>query len=150
MGRTRKPTALKIIEGNPGKRPLPKNEPKPPVGTTRPRGLGAEARKEWDRVYPILEDQLILTELDRETLVTYCESLELVRRARRTLRRDGMTTDGKFGEIASPWVTILRQAEASMRAAAGDLGMTPASRSKVTKTGDDRKRNKFALVDGTL
>jgi len=30
-GRKPKPTALKIIEGNPGKRPLNKNEPKPDI-----------------------------------------------------------------------------------------------------------------------
>ena len=31
-GRRPKPTALKLIEGNPGKRPLPRDEPTPPVG----------------------------------------------------------------------------------------------------------------------
>ncbi|MEQ8198694.1 MAG: phage terminase small subunit P27 family, partial [Clostridiaceae bacterium] len=28
-GRKPKPTAIKVLEGNPGKRPLNKNEPKP-------------------------------------------------------------------------------------------------------------------------
>ena len=32
-GRKPKPTALKILEGNPGKRPLNENEPIPPKGT---------------------------------------------------------------------------------------------------------------------
>ena len=36
MGRNRTPTALRILRGNPSKRPLPKNEPTPPAGPLRP------------------------------------------------------------------------------------------------------------------
>jgi hypothetical protein len=31
-GRPPKPTALKLMTGNPGRRPLPKDEPAPPKG----------------------------------------------------------------------------------------------------------------------
>ena len=41
-GRKPKPTALKILEGNPGKRPINENEPIPPKGTEN-------ARHGWNR-----------------------------------------------------------------------------------------------------
>jgi phage terminase small subunit len=46
-----KPTELKIIEGNPGKRPLNKNEPRPPrLSPQCPNWLLPEAKKEWKRL----------------------------------------------------------------------------------------------------
>jgi len=50
-GRKRKPTVLKVLEGNPGKRPLNKNGPKPkPVAPKTPKHLNSVAKKEWKRV----------------------------------------------------------------------------------------------------
>ena len=47
-GRKPKPTALKRLEGNPGKRPLNALEPVPPtVPLQCPRHLLPEAKKEW-------------------------------------------------------------------------------------------------------
>jgi len=46
-----KPTAIKILEGNPGKRPLNLNEPKPlQIAPECPDWLLAEAKKEWNRL----------------------------------------------------------------------------------------------------
>ena len=46
-GRKPKPTRLKIIQGNPGKRPLNKNEPQPERRLMRaPSHLSEEAKKE--------------------------------------------------------------------------------------------------------
>ena len=46
-GRKPKPTALKLLEGNPGKRPLNEHEPIPPTGKIRcPSWLEEEAKKD--------------------------------------------------------------------------------------------------------
>ena len=46
-GRKPKPTALKVLEGNPGKRPLNENEPKPENKAPRcPSWLEQEAKNE--------------------------------------------------------------------------------------------------------
>mgnify|MGYP007027670339 CR=1 FL=1 len=53
-GRPKKPTALKVLEGNPGKRPLLGNEPHPRVaGVTCPSFLGKTAKTEWGRSRPV-------------------------------------------------------------------------------------------------
>jgi len=50
-GRKPKPTALKVLEGNPGKRPLNLNEPKPEKKASKcPSWLEPEAKKEWRRM----------------------------------------------------------------------------------------------------
>lgn len=72
-----KPTVLKLLEGNPGKRALnladgvnPRVEiPSPPAH------LGKEAKKEWKRIAPLLEELGLISGLDRAALGLYCQSL---------------------------------------------------------------------------
>ena len=50
-GRRPKPTRLKMLTGNPGKRPLNGNEPRPaPAVPDCPAELGPLARTEWNRL----------------------------------------------------------------------------------------------------
>lgn len=64
-GRKPKPTAIKVLEGNPGKRPLNANEPKPEKKSPKcPSWLEPEAKKEWRRMAKVLERLGVLTEID--------------------------------------------------------------------------------------
>ena len=64
-GRKPKPTALKILEGNPGKRPINGSEPVPPKGGLKcPTWLLPEAKKEWKRLASSLEVMGVLTMAD--------------------------------------------------------------------------------------
>jgi hypothetical protein len=51
VGRLPKPTALKVLSGNPGKRALNKNEPKPGGVPTCPSSLDATAKREWPSLF---------------------------------------------------------------------------------------------------
>lgn len=74
-GRRPKPTALKKLEGNPGKRPLNELEPVPPVASLRcPNYLLPEARKEWRRLAPILMNLGLLTAADAVPFAGYCQA----------------------------------------------------------------------------
>lgn len=56
-GRPPKPTHLKVIAGNPGKRALPTNEPQPELRDLEPpRDLDEDEQREWDRIAPLLRD----------------------------------------------------------------------------------------------
>lgn len=75
-GPLRKPNALKILEGNPGKRTLnladgvnPKIEVPP-----APRHLGKEAAKEWKRITPHLVELGLISAIDRAALALYCQA----------------------------------------------------------------------------
>ena len=72
-----KPTALKLLEGNPGKRALDLSDgvnPRVEIPDA-PKHLGKEARKEWKRITPILEELGLISGLDRTALGLYCQTV---------------------------------------------------------------------------
>src|SRR5205085_7950964 len=72
-GRRPKPTRLKMLTGNPGKRPLNQDEPKPEASIPDcPPELSPAARQEWDRLAAELGALRMLTNLDRAALAAYC------------------------------------------------------------------------------
>ena len=74
-GRKPKPTAVKVLEGNPGKRSLNTNEPKPVKKAPRcPAWLEDEAKKEWKRMAKQMEQLGILTEIDMAAFAGYCQA----------------------------------------------------------------------------
>ena len=74
-GRKPKPTAIKMLEGNPGKRPLNMLEPTPENKMpTCPDWLEDEAKAEWDRLAVPLFNLKILTELDMAPFALYCQA----------------------------------------------------------------------------
>lgn len=75
MGRPPKPTHLKVLEGNPGKRAINKNEPKPQAkAPSCPAHLDKEAKAEWRRISKQLLQLGLLTEVDRAALAAYCQA----------------------------------------------------------------------------
>ena len=76
-GRPPKPTALKLLTGNAGKRPLPENEPAPVVPSRLPpppKHLSDEAKSEWRRMGRELLRLGLLTTIDRAEFALYCQA----------------------------------------------------------------------------
>ena len=129
-----KPTAVKILQGKPGHRPLPANEPKPAAGRlpSAPRFLGDEARKEWKRLAPRLYAVGLLTEADHDALALYCETWATWKRAEEQVRRKGevvKTTNGNV--IQNPYLAIANRAKRDALLLLREFGMTPSARSRV-------------------
>lgn len=137
MGRKKKPTNIKLIEGNPGQRPLPKNEPKPaPKAPKRPAWLTGEGRKVWERVAPELERLGLLTLVDGESLAAACQSWKTYVDCQRYLKKHGMTYTyiNKFGaenEVERPQVKIAQKALDQFKSFCTEFGLTPASRARI-------------------
>ena len=67
-----------MLTGNPGKRPLNEDEPKPEAAISDcPPELSPSARKEWDRLSAELGALRMLTNLDRAALAAYCTAYAL-------------------------------------------------------------------------
>ncbi len=133
-GRRPKPTRLKVLTGNPGKRPMNTHEPKPePAVPECPNELGPVARAEWDRLAGELGKLKILTALDRAALAAYCGAYALWAEATEAIQKYGTMVKSPSGyPIQSPYVSIAnRQAEIMMRIAS-EFGFTPASRSRIS------------------
>lgn len=130
-----KPTALRILEGNPSKRPLNPNEPKPPVGIPDcPGHLDQFAKAEWKRIAPILDRLGLLTIVDGAALAAYCQTYSRWAKAEREIKKHGIVMETENGTVRRPEVSIAREALHQMRAFAMEFGLTPASRSRVSIT----------------
>lgn len=133
-GRKPKPTALKKLAGNPGKRPLNEAEPIPPSGVAAcPTDLSPDAQTEWNRIAPDLIEMGVLSRIDTAALAAYCESWARWRDAERNLRKFGSVIKAPSGyPIQSPYMTIASKALEQMRKFLVEFGMTPSSRSRIS------------------
>lgn len=143
-GRKPKPTAMKLIAGNPGNRPLNQHEPVPPPGSpTCPPDLGDDARGEWDRITAELDAMGILARTDRAALAAYCAAYGHWMAAERGLRSDGMFYEANGLRKLNPASREARDWLGVMRQYLTEFGLTPSSRTRVTKADGDGsgKRN---------
>lgn len=168
-GRKPKPTALKVLEGNPGKRPLPKNEPKPaPLAPKCPAWLHKDAKKEWKRVAPQLERLGMLTSLDMAALAGYCQAYARYKEAEEFLNKHGTTypvwereQDGKikYDDSGEP---ILRQVQPwpqailankmlqQIRAFCTEFGFSPSARNRLSVQGADNDEDGMEALFSTV
>ena len=133
-GRKPKPTRLKMLTGNAGKRPLNGDEPKPPQAIPKcPKHLGPEARKEWRRITKALAPLGLLTDIDRAALAGYCDAFGRWAEASLGLQKHGMIVKGRMaGEpVRSPYLAIVNQSLEQMKAFLIEFGMTPSSRERL-------------------
>jgi P27 family predicted phage terminase small subunit len=138
------PTALKVLNGNPGKRALPKDEPKPdPFEPHMPAWLDDDARAEWRRVTPILLKMGLLTVADGAALAVYCEAYSTMGHALRTLQEDGPTfiSPKTSVEHARPEVGIVQQCRVAIKTFCQEFGMTPSARSRMIAQSDEREKS---------
>ena len=140
QGRKPKPTILKLIQGNPGRRPLNLHEFHPAVEIPRcPLHLQGEARKEWRRISRELEKYCLISEVDRAALAFYCvnwarhvEAEEMIDRAAKAANASGLFVKSPNGYPSqSPWLAVSNKAMEMCRAFLAEFGMSPASRSRV-------------------
>ncbi len=129
-GRKPKPTALKRLEGNPGKRPLNELEPVPPTVALRcPNYLLPEARKEWKRLAPILMSMGLLTAADAVPFAGYCQAYARWREAQDEITRHGSIYKDAEGRIRpNPYIAIANQQMREIKSFAAEFGLTPSNR----------------------
>ena len=134
MPRKRKPTKLRLLEGNPGKRPLPQEPDYPSIADDEPpEWLGEEGRTEWARVLDLVRSVGLYTGVDRAILASYCLTWEQMVEAQEKVREQGTVIYTESGEPKrSPWVVTLEKSQQSLRLLCSEFGFSPASRSKVS------------------
>lgn len=132
-GRKPKPTVLKVLEGNPGKRPLNLNEPKPNKKAPRlPSWLEPEAKKEWRRMTKVLEQIGVLTEVDATAFAGYCQAYARWKEAEEFLSKHGTIFKTPSGYIQQvPQVSIAQTYLKIMKDFCSEFGLTPSARSRI-------------------
>src|SRR5947208_15426702 len=148
-GRRPKPTRIKVLTGNPGKRSLNKSEPRPdPVVPACPPELGPSAQSEWHRLVGDLSKFHLITSLDRAALAAYCGAYALWAEATEAIQKYRVMIKSPQGfPIQSPYLSIANhQAEIMMRIAS-EFGFTPASRSRISAPAQASERTLFDFYD---
>lgn len=159
-GRRPLPTALKILNGNPGHRPLNDAEITPAVAMPEmPRTLSRAARREWHFITRKLLALGILTEIDGKALAAYCEAYAEWEQACLDVKKYGQLIEepviNKMGEAVcmesaeevdgvlvrkstplfrlkeNPAVRTRNNAAKTMKAFLIEFGLTPATRAKL-------------------
>jgi P27 family predicted phage terminase small subunit len=132
-GRKRKPTAIRRLEGNRGKRAWNHAEPVPPEGLpTCPAHLSDAAVAEWDRLATSLHEMGVLTVVDRAALAAYCQAYGRWVEAEERLRETPALFKTPSGYVQqSPWLGIANKQLELMGRYMVELGLTPAARSRI-------------------
>ena len=143
QGRKPTPTVLKLLQGNPGKRPLKLDEFRPAVEIPKPPAHvrdSKEAAKEWRRVTAELARYGLISQVDRAALVFYvvnwarhCEAEEMIKKAAEASGGSGLFVKTPNGyPVQSPWVAVSNKSMELCRVFLAGFGMTPAARTRVT------------------
>ena len=132
------PTNLKILRGNPGKRSLPKDEPKPEaVCPVAPKILSPSAKRHWKTVVQYLYDAKLMTNMDIDALTVYCEAYARWAEANKHIIKEGIFSfeDADGETLKAPrtnhWLMIQQKAFEQMKAMLIEFGMTPSARTRV-------------------
>lgn len=140
-GPTPKPTALKLLEGNPGKQKLNLNEPMPNTLTTipkPPKRLLPEAKKEWKRLAPAMVSLGLLTEVDTSAFAELCQNYAYYLAADAEILSMGAKGPIEMQKAPSgyiqqhPLLSLRKQYYETWRRGLADFGLTPASRARIS------------------
>jgi P27 family predicted phage terminase small subunit len=133
-GRKPTPTMLKVLSGNPGKRPLNEREPLAAQGLPEmPAWLDGEALAEWGRITVDLADMGLLSKADRPALAAYCTAWSRWVDAEAQVKKYGavVKSPDKGFPMKSPYLSIAEQSLETMRKLMVEFGLTPSSRSRI-------------------
>ena len=134
MSRQRIPTAIKRLNGNPGKRKsdltaginVPPSMPEPPTH------LSKEARAIFLETAQLLFDLGTLSKCDVAGLELYACNMVIFRTAHRDIARDGYFLTSPAGRFyANPALKVVRDTETLILRWQGDMGMSAAARSRI-------------------
>lgn len=150
-GRPPKPTALKLIQGNAGKRKLNTKEPSPDalaVVPDPPEWFGAIAVAAWQQVAPWLIEAKILTGTDLHNLEAFCMAYQRWREAQDDITKNGIIVMGAKQEIKNPACTVANETMRQMATFGSALGLDPAARARLKPGGAEKPNNPFTALRG--
>ena len=136
MPNPRKPTALKILHGDPKSRMTATTEPEfsPGLGPP-PDWFGDDACHAWDWLRSKLEPTGVATEADQHAAMIYARTFATWMEINRTLTTEGLViTDESVRGIvtkAHPLLPSLHASAKQMMACLSQFGMTPSARASL-------------------
>jgi len=130
-----KPAKVKLLEGNPGNRPVPTDYVKPEGDLIRPDHVTGYAADVWKRVVAAMPEGVYMA-TDFGVLSAFCVACETHRTATfRLIIQDHVIMEERVGggEIMkrNPWSAIQADAARQIMTLGATLGLDPLSRERV-------------------
>jgi P27 family predicted phage terminase small subunit len=150
-GRKPKPTALKLVTGNPGKRTINKNEPKAASTTPRPpRWLNGKAKAKFNLLVKRIDSMGFASASHTEALALTAWRLEQVETCAKILNEHGLTfrTINQSGAVVikpRPEVAMQNEAARHAQSLLAEFGLTPSSATRIQVPGKP-KGNAFNQI----
>jgi len=131
-GRKPKPSALRLLQGNPGRRPYNNREPKfSPGAPDCPPHLDALGRQEWFRVTAELDAQNLLTKVDRGAISIYCSNWSRYVKCERILDKSSMREVVKGRVQNHGLLRVSNACQDRMMKVIVEYGFTASSRTRI-------------------
>jgi P27 family predicted phage terminase small subunit len=148
-GRKPKPTWLKLVGGNPGRRPLNNSEPVPEGALLDPPDWLTPSQKDIWRAAIENAPPGLLRRIDESVFLVWVIAKDLHRTASERIAQTGTLIRMPHSPMAlqSPWVLVMNKQAAIMIKAAVELGFTPSSRSRISIEPVRASRNKFEFLN---
>lgn len=159
MRKPHRPTAIKILQGEPNKDRINYNEPQPEGTTTVPRWLNRQAKTEWKRIVPELYRLGLLTKIDRSSLAAYCQAYgrwvqvenkinALIKKQAEGDEANAYLLKTQAGNIIiSPLLSVANRCLDQMKTFLVEFGMTPISRTRLEMKPEDKKDDMENLLN---
>jgi P27 family predicted phage terminase small subunit len=138
------PTYLKLLNGNPGKRPINQDEPQPKGNLSDAPDWLSDGQKEiWE--YAIQNAPVgLLKMLDQSILEAWVVAKSMHQYANTKVQKHGQLVKTPNGNwIQNPYLSILNKQAIIMMKAVNEMGFSPASRTRVKVEIDKGKTNPF-------
>jgi P27 family predicted phage terminase small subunit len=156
-GRRPKPTALKVLRGNPGQRKLNEAEPIPPAGEVTIPRLSETAKVIWAELAPVATAMGTLTRADGKAFATLCELQATLDAACAEKDREGFSpflvttmVDSAGNEHANvkehPAIKLERNTAAALRPYYEKFGLEPVGRARISVPKAQEPVNKWAAM----
>ena len=131
-----KATVIKLITGNPGRRPMNDREAKPKVKIPHPPALlEGDALREWRRITVLLAEVGLITKLDRTVIAAYCQAWARWLECERMLKTTGLIVRTPNGYPAySPYLAASNKALDQLRQLTEQIGLSGSARSRIRAT----------------
>ena len=135
-GRKSKPTALKVLQGNAGKRKINAAEPEADTlsdAPIAPEWLDEIAKAMWDRTAQWLVGAKILTDQDLHNLEAFCMAYSRWREAETHVTKHGHVLENPTSGVLykNPSLTVINETKRQMINFGSALGLDPSSRSRL-------------------
>lgn len=133
VGRKPKPTALKLLQGNPGRRPINDSEPQPRIvdDLKLPIELDRYGKYAWRKYAPVIQGLGLFTEADVPMFMLFCDAYSQWRHSLDFI--SGLRNDVDDYQSIMRQVMVTREkARSEMRLLATEFGMSPSSRSRLS------------------